>query len=120
MPDARSPEEKAAGLQTLLLARALPAKALDALEARLELWRAFAAQEGMTHDETMKGAMKITEKAVIEDALDWTHRHLSAQPPGAGITMKEILHRYQRYRLGLDVTVSADGVVTITKGGTDA
>jgi hypothetical protein len=118
MPDSLTPDKKAAGLQTLLLARALPAKALDALEDRLRVWQSFAEQEGMTHDETMEGAMKITQKAVMEDALDWAYRHLSAQPPGTGMKAKEILYRYQRYRLGLDVTVNADGVVTM--GGTDA
>lgn len=113
MPDPLTADEKAAGLQTLLLARALPAKALDALEARLKLWQSFAKQEGMTHDATMTGAMKITQKAVMDDALDWAYRHLSAQPPGTGMKVKEMLLRYQRYRLGLDVNVSADGVVTM-------
>lgn len=112
MPDPLTADEKAAGLQTLLLARALPARALDALEARLSAWQSFAQQEGMTHDATMTGAMRITEKAVMDDLLDWANRH-HRRPPGTDMEVKEMLLRYQRYRLGLDVNVSADGVVTM-------
>lgn len=99
------------------LAMALPREKLNVLDVQLEKWLSIAKWRGLTLEETRDVAKKIVDDAVHGDILDWAYRYLSAQPPGdRSMKIKDVMRLYQRYRLGLDVNISTDGVVTIGAG----